>query len=97
MMKALLAVLVVVDLFLIYLLVAPRFVDSYPMARAVATWIKKPSSETKQEVEHQQRLNDRFELALNGVIFCLIVATSYGVYRTWRVVQAPAATRQTPG
>ena len=77
------ATLVLVDLCLAYALIEGR-TESQHLARAFVAWQRNPTPETKQELERQKRINDRFQFAFDAVILCLIGANTYGIVRVWR-------------
>lgn len=72
-------ILIVTEVLLGVLLMAPLFIESRPLARAIMAYDADPSLETKREVEQQQVIVARERLSVKGAMLGLLCVNTAGL------------------
>lgn len=88
MRKALLVVMVALEVFLLFLLFESLFgftcLYRHDFNRAFAAWHRNPTPETEKEFKRQKRINDSIKLSLDAAITALALANAFSIRHVWR-------------
>lgn len=85
-MKLLRVILIVSEVLFALMFVAPKFVESRPLAMAIIPYYADPSAHNRSELEHQQDEVRGRRFRQNAYIFAVLAANSIGLFYVSRSI-----------
>jgi hypothetical protein len=82
--KTFVGILLVVELLIAFVVLAPTCTRSREMTRAWAAWYKHPTAETRAEFDRQRRITGLHSLGFSAITFAVMAGPTLLIAWRWR-------------
>jgi hypothetical protein len=83
-MKKVVALLLIGELFIAFLILTPVCVLRGELVHAVFAWHENPTPEAKAELDRQTMITDLYRVSLPVIAFCIMASATFVAARRWR-------------